>query len=417
MRGFGRPAHWGLSLGIILALWISPGLALSPAQSPPAMLQEVATATPTETATPVEPAPVLATETPSPAPTATYTPIVLPTCTPTPSPTSTGVPPTATATRVRLPDLVVTNIRTLPALPFLNEPFTVVANITNRGLGKATAISWVALFKDSATNPVEQMPIHPIDVNATQIVSFTLTFASPDTPGYHFLFVRADATNVIDESNETNNEDFINVLVLPAPTETPTPTRTFTPSTTPTPSRTPTITLTFTATRTPSPSFTPTFSPSPTFPVSPTPTFPLIIPTNTPTETSTPFPTVVQTPTVTPLGPRATDTRVPPTETPTPTATPPTVTPAESRWGIISVVIGIFLGLLLVAGGILALAPRLQGREGEGPRSEAAQQRREQIAAVTGAMMEAMRRTRNRLRGLGRRPPRGPGEDEGGEST
>jgi hypothetical protein len=252
-------------------------------------------------------------------------------------------------------------MRTDPALPVLNEPLTVIVNVTNRGAAKSNAISWVALYKDSETSPLLQMPIRPVEVNATQIVSFTMTFASPDQPGYHYLFVKADSTSVITESNEDNNREFLYVRVQPPPTVTPTPTQTYTPTRTFTPTDTPTVTRTSTPSPTATPTRTPTFPATPTLLFESSPTPPFELPTEEPTETPTPF--VIQTPTRTPL---------PPTPHPTvrPTATPTPAAAGGGKWGVISVVIGVFLGLLLIGGGILALSPKLKnmgGPKGNGP--------------------------------------------------
>ncbi len=388
MRRLRFSAHLGLWMIVVLVLSTSPGLAGRAAVSVWAAAQETETPTPTETPTETP------TQTPEPTTTPTDTATPEPTATPTatntvaPSPTSTAAPtstptrthtaaltatpsatrtatrtsfPSATPTPLRLPDYVITSIRTDPAIPYLNEPCTVIVNITNKGTAPSYTITWVALFKNSETNPYQQMPVYPIAVNATQIVSFTLTFASPDQAGYHYLFVKADYTNVLAESNEDNNRDFIYVRVLPPPTSTPTPTITFTPSRTPTPTDTATATPTRTATRTSTPTATPTMLPTPTWEVPPSPTFPFEMPTDTPTPVPTAVLIATETPTRTPLRPQASPTK--PAASPTPT---PPVGGAETPWGIISVVVGVFLGLLLVGGGILLLAPRLQPKDDSG---------------------------------------------------
>lgn len=385
-----------LRFSAYLGLWIVPVLVLSASPSPArwaavpvrAAVQDTETPTPTPTdtptetpsetptATPTDTATLEPTETPtetptntvSPTATATRTPTSTPTQTPTAtktvtpsaSPTRTRTPsPSATATPLRLPDYVITGIRTDPAIPYLNEPCTVIVNITNKGTAPSYTITWVALFKNSETNPYQQMPVYPIAVNATQVVSFTLTFASPDQAGYHYLFVKADYTNALAESNDDNNRDFIYVRVLPPPTATPTPTITFTPSRTPTPTDTATVTPTRTATQTRTPTATPTLPPTPTSVILPSPTFPFEMPTDTPTPTVMAIAT--ETPTRTPLRPQGSPTKVAATPSPTPTGGA-----TEKPWGIISVVVGVFLGLLLVGGGILLLAPRLQAQDDSG---------------------------------------------------
>jgi hypothetical protein len=430
MKRFTHPAWWALSVGIVLLLSATPGLA-AVLSEPAVMVQETATSTPTDTETPMPPTATPTpdpTDTPTPEPTATSTdtpatepentstPIVLPTCTFTPLPTSTASPTrtrTATQTPVKLPDLTISSIRTLPELPVLNQPFTLIVGVTNRGAAKANAITWVGAFKDSETTLADQMPIYPVNVNATQIVSFTLTFASPDTAGNHFIFVKVDYTDVLDESNKANNTNFLYVRVLPPPTSTPTASRTYTPSTTFTPSLTPSMTRTFTASPTRTFTWTATPTASATFTIGPSPTFPVTVPT--PIVTATPTSTRTTTPTPTPLRPLATPTTAPSTPTPTPTSTSAPVVSTGGPAGIISVVVGVFLGLLLVAGGILALAPRLQ-KGGQGPGSTAAMARRDQITTMTGSIMGAMRRTRDRLGRKGRSEPEDPDGQHGGGS-
>jgi len=386
MRRLRFSAYLGLWIVLVLVLSVSPGLAGRAAFTVRAATQDTETPTPTDTptdtpeptATPTETATPELTATPTETPTNTIAPTATtasaPTATPTRTPTATNTvapsatptrtrtsSPSATATPLRLPDYVITGIRTDPAIPYLNEPCTVIVNITNKGTAPSYTITWVALFKNSETNPYQQMPVYPIAVNATQIVSFTLTFASPDQAGYHYLFVKADYTNALTESNEDNNRDFIYVRVLPPPTATPTPTITVTPSRTPTPTNTATVTPTRTATRTRTPTATPTMPPTPTSEISPSPTFPLEIPTDTPTPTPTTLAIATATPTRTALRPQGSPTQAAATATPTPPAGQ-----GEKPWGIISVVVGVFLGLLLVGGGILLLAPRLQASDDSG---------------------------------------------------
>ncbi|MDH7490567.1 MAG: CARDB domain-containing protein [Anaerolineae bacterium] len=373
MRRLRFSAYLGLWVILVLVLSVSPGLASRAAVPVWAAAQDTETPTPTETPTdtptgtpeptamPTDTATPEPTATPTETPTHTSAPTATPTRTRTPTATNTVAPsatptrtrtPSPSATPLRLPDYVITGIRTDPAIPYLNEPCTVIVNITNKGTAPSYSITWVALFKNSETTPYQQMPVYPIAVNATQIVSFTLTFASPDQAGYHYLFVKADYTNALAESNEDNNRDFIYVRVLPPPTATPTPTITFTPSRTPTPTGTATTTPTRTATA------TPTLPPTPTWEILPSPTFPLEIPTEIPTPTLTAFVVATATPTRTALRPQGSPTQAVPTATPTPPAGK-----GETPWGIISVVVGVFLGLLLVGGGILLLAPRLQAKD------------------------------------------------------
>lgn len=388
MRRSRFSACLGFWIMLALVFAAAPGLAgkaISPVHAA-AQDTETPTATPTETATepptetPTATPTATPTETASPEPTATPTATptamatVAPTATPTRTPTATpiGTPsatptrtrtpaPSATATPLRLPDYAITGIRTDPAIPYLNQPCTVIVNITNKGTAPSYSITWVALYKNSDTMPYQQMPVYPIAVNATHIVSFTLTFASPDQAGYHYLFVKADVTNVLAESNEDNNRDFIYVHVLPPPTSTPTPTITFTPSRTPTPTDTATVTPTCTATPTRTPTATPTMLPTPTWEILPSPTSVLEMPTDTPTTIPTVAAAVTATPTRTPLRLQGSPTTVAPTPSPTPTGGQ-----TETPWGIISVVVGVFLGLLLVGGGILLLAPRLQAKGDSG---------------------------------------------------
>jgi hypothetical protein len=296
----------------------------------------------------------------------------------------------------------VSNVRTDPAIPILNEPVTVLASITNKGTVSSYTITWVALFKDSETTVYKQMPVYPIAVNATEIISFTLTFASPDQPGFHYLFVKADYPNALAESNEDNNRAFIYVMVQPPPTSTPTATVTHTPTRTFTPTDTPTITRTRTASPTRTETGTFTFQPTPTTEFEPSPTPPFEFPTFEPTSTPTLEPSATATVTRTALSPLGSPTQRPPTATPTPS------TPGERPWGAISVVIGVFLGLLLVGGGILALAPRLQARN-SGRTLGATFADRAWMSAARNSLNNAGERFAPWLERVGIRKPKGPG--------
>jgi hypothetical protein len=284
-----------------------------------------------------------------------------PTTTAGPSSTATTAP-NPTETPRPIPNLWVVAIRTDPYPPVINQAFTVIVTIGNRGTGATDKACWIALYKDSMTTVTKEMPMYPILAGATREVPFTVIYASPETPGYHFLYAKADPTDLIAESNETDNTGFVYTYISPPPTVTPTPLPTQTPSITPTPS--PMASATYIPTYTPYPTFTliPSLTASRTRTVSPLTVTPSAQLTLTLTATARVSPSSTPaTPTITPLPGRTATSGAPtPATAATATATPTPGPLATTRAAKIeSVVIGVFLGLLLVAGGLLALGPKL----------------------------------------------------------
>ena len=152
------------------------------------------------------------TPTPTPTPTATPTATPIATATPTPSPTPTATP-TATPTPTPgpfLPDLIVSNIT---AGKQQGQTIRLVATIKNQGQANAGAsktgfyldtISPTTLLADIDTPPVSN------GFSVTATFDWNTTGVSKGT---HNIIVKADDTNQVAESNETNNTNIKQVTV------------------------------------------------------------------------------------------------------------------------------------------------------------------------------------------------------------
>ncbi|MCK9150783.1 cobaltochelatase subunit CobN [Methanobacterium alcaliphilum] len=103
------------------------------------------------------------------------------------------------------PDLKIPSIETSQLL--LNQPSQVLVNIFNSGNSSASSF-YVKLF-DGATEIGSKL-ISNLDAWSSTSVSFNWT---PDSAGYHNLKAIVDTENTVDESNETNNQLTLQVLV------------------------------------------------------------------------------------------------------------------------------------------------------------------------------------------------------------
>jgi RHS repeat-associated protein len=226
----------------------TPTLTTSPTISPTFTL--TLTPTPTLAAT--------ATPTASRTPTPTLTPTITPTATATASAAATFSPtatPSATATPVPLPDLIISNLSaSVQEPPNALAQIQLTIDVKNQGAAGTGAGFEVGVFVDPPSPPqAGQTPFlalqsGPLAAGATDqlVASFSLT------GGTHAIWVLADTTNAIVESNKTNNLLGPLTLNLTGPTATPTvsgtpPTSTATPTVTLTPTATPTATSTPTA--------------------------------------------------------------------------------------------------------------------------------------------------------------------------
>ncbi|HEY3061932.1 MAG TPA: CARDB domain-containing protein, partial [Chloroflexota bacterium] len=106
------------------------------------------------------------------------------------------------------------------ALPASSEQQTDVSiQIRNRGSADASVVSRVGLYVDlgrnptTADTPIASASVPPIVSGAVASVTATVP-ANTMSPGFHTIFILADATGVVDESNETNNAASVSANVL-----------------------------------------------------------------------------------------------------------------------------------------------------------------------------------------------------------
>lgn len=171
--------------------------------------------------------------TPSPTPTPTPSPSPTPTPTPTPTPSPTPIP---------RPDLVVSAVSWTPIAPIVGTPVIFKATIKNQGTAntpastvhrvdfkvKGETVSW----SDTRTNSMAPGASVTLSANSGPGGGASWTAIAGTTP----VTAVADPTNLITESNETNNSLSANlVIAATTPTTTPTPTPTLVPTSTPTP--------------------------------------------------------------------------------------------------------------------------------------------------------------------------------------
>jgi hypothetical protein len=133
------------------------------------------------------------TPTPTSKPTATATSTSSPTPTRTPAPTSS---PTAPATAG--PDLVIQEITWSPKVPSAGQTVTFTVTVTNQGKASAGQF-YVYYYVDGSYK--NSKSVYPIAAGATTMVSFTW---SAET-GTHTIKAVADYTDLVAESNESNN--------------------------------------------------------------------------------------------------------------------------------------------------------------------------------------------------------------------
>ncbi|MDA1317473.1 MAG: hypothetical protein O3B87_05680, partial [bacterium] len=162
-----------------------------------------------------------------------------PTNTPVP-PTRTPTPtPTRTPTPVPLADLAITSLTVSPSSPNVGQGVTISYSARNLS-GSTVAGRRIRIYIDPVGNPA--MPATTAwkesatgiawPVGDTQSGSWTHTFTEAKT---YQVYAKVDPLNVIAESNENNNLQYLGVVVVAAPTNTPIPpTNTQTPTPTPT---------------------------------------------------------------------------------------------------------------------------------------------------------------------------------------
>lgn len=166
---------------------------------------ETLTPTPTPISTP-NPTPTPVVATPTPTPTGSL---------PTPTPTPTSIPaPTPTGTGgTAKPDLVVTNITLSNPNPTAGDNFDITATVKN--IGTATAGGILTYMKEGFYYDLVSEPTTSTSYDDTenylgsilpgQSITVTETLTDFATSGPHNIWVLADRTGAVSESNEFNN--------------------------------------------------------------------------------------------------------------------------------------------------------------------------------------------------------------------
>jgi subtilase family serine protease len=114
---------------------------------------------------------------------------------------------------VRKPDIVAGSL-SVPMIDSTNTPVTVLWSVTNPGTGSVQNRTWIDkifVSYDSLFNPVTAIPMGSLSYTTSlspgASISKELTVTIPDSlPGPYYMFVFADATNLIYENlSEANN--------------------------------------------------------------------------------------------------------------------------------------------------------------------------------------------------------------------
>jgi len=232
----------------------------TPSYTPTNTPTETITQTPTNTETPTNTPTETITQTPTNTETPTVTPTETSTQTPTPSTTATaGLTPTATETQTPTPTETPTNTPTNTETPTNTPSETATETPTNTPTNTETPTQ-----TQTPTNT--ETPTPTADQTPTNTYTPTQTpTPTPTLPDGDFLLFEDDSVATAE------NDDNIQIDIIPSPT----------PTNTETPTQTPTVTNTPTNTE------TPTNTPTPTETTTQTPTN-TETPTNTPTSTPTP---------------------------------------------------------------------------------------------------------------------------------
>ncbi|PDV97123.1 CARDB domain-containing protein [Candidatus Chloroploca asiatica] len=110
------------------------------------------------------------------------------------------------------PDLSFTAFNLSNAEPMAGEPVEIVATLANHGQ-TAAGTQAVALYRDNPDGgglPLQAQTVASVEGEATHTVSFTWT---PEEPGMHRLFLRADRDAQVNESDKSNNDRWLDVYV------------------------------------------------------------------------------------------------------------------------------------------------------------------------------------------------------------
>jgi len=148
----------------------------------------------------------------------------------------------ATPTPIPLPDLAITALTANPSSPQVGQQVTISYSAKNLS-GSSVPGRRIRIYIDPVGNPPmpsttpwkESVVAITWPVGDVQSGSWTHTFTSAKT---YEVYAKVDPLNVISESNENNNLQYLGVVVVAAPTATPTRTPTPVPPTA-TPTNTP----------------------------------------------------------------------------------------------------------------------------------------------------------------------------------
>ena len=237
---------------------------------------ETITQTPTNTETPTNTPTETITQTPTNTETPTVTPTETPTQTATPSTTATaGLTPTATETQTPTPTETPTNTPTNTETPTNTPSETATETPTNTPTNSETPTQTQTPTNtptNSETPTQTQTPTNtetptptPSETPITTPTETPTPTPTPTLPDGDFLLFEDDSVATAE------NDDNIQIDIIPSPTPTNTETPTQTPTVTNTPTNTETQTNTPTPTQTPTNTETPTQTQTPTNTMTPTP--------------------------------------------------------------------------------------------------------------------------------------------------
>ena len=133
----------------------------------------------------------------------------------------------ATPTPIPLPDLAITALTANPSSPQVGQQVTISYSAKNLS-GSSVPGRRIRIYIDPVGNPPmpsttpwkESVVAITWPVGDVQSGSWTHTFTSAKT---YEVYAKVDPLNVISESNENNNLQYLGVVVVAAPTATPTP--------------------------------------------------------------------------------------------------------------------------------------------------------------------------------------------------
>ncbi|MBN1900896.1 hypothetical protein JW926_06165 [Candidatus Sumerlaeota bacterium] len=107
------------------------------------------------------------------------------------------------------PDLIISSLVYEPAMPFADQPTTITALIENAGNAGATSSTlWILVGAAIMPETFEIKPLAPAEIIQAQLIMI------PPDPGTYAITATADAEDVVMESDETNNDEIIDIDVF-----------------------------------------------------------------------------------------------------------------------------------------------------------------------------------------------------------